>query len=207
MDFSVFAFCHATNCLCSILAFWPFLLLSLYYFSLLIFWRYSCFPLSFVLKFIFPLLTFFCPFHFLFSAMFSTLLSWLHFLLVFLSPILEFFHPFSFFITWVLLYGVVFWTLLPFCPLMFTSSVFDTFPFYSRLPLSSPPCPSSFCHSVSVVFLKGFILWELERTRQNDDEEWEEIKKMKVLFCKDSGLDLDLTLHSKRGEREKEKML
>lgn len=96
MDFSVFAFCHATNCLCSILAFWPFLL-SLYYFSLLIFWRYSCFPLSFVLKFIFPLLTFFCPFHFLFSAMFSTLLSWLHFLLVFLSPILEFFLPFLLF--------------------------------------------------------------------------------------------------------------
>lgn len=30
---------------------------------------------------------------------------------------------------------------------------------------------------------------------------------MKVLFCKDSGFDLDLTLHSKRGEREKEKML
>lgn len=30
---------------------------------------------------------------------------------------------------------------------------------------------------------------------------------MKVLFCKDSGFDLDLTLHSKRGGGEKEKML
>lgn len=169
MDFSVFAFCHATNCLCSILAFWPFLLLSLYYFSLLIFWRYSCFPLSFILKFIFPLLTFFCPFHFLFSAMFSTLLSWLHFLLVFLSPILEFFHPFSFFITWVLLYGVIFlnsFSLLSFnvyffCfwhfPLLFTPP-----PFFSAMSFFLLPFCLS-CFSQGLHFM---------RIRENKTKWW-----------------------------------